>query len=100
MSWCAANKQPPINRGLLESVADELIIFEGPVAWGGREIYMKITTSEARAEAIMLTLRLWLRLLPKDKAAWLRASALLEAKSIGHPDITEEVEWLFHNLTL
>lgn len=59
---------------------------------------MKLATSEARAEACMLLLRLWLRLLSSDDAAWLRAAAMLEAQNIGHSDVTEEVEWLFHNL--
>lgn len=61
---------------------------------------MQLTTSEARAEACTLLLRLWLRLLPEGEAAWLRAAAMLEAKDIGHPDITEEVEWLFHDHAL
>ncbi len=33
-------------------------------------------------------------------ARWLRIASLLEAKSIGHPSVTEEVEWLFHGLKL
>lgn len=59
-----------------------------------------LSTSEARAEACTLVLRLWLRLLSEREAAWLRASAMLEARDIGHPDITEEVEWLFHGHAL
>lgn len=59
-----------------------------------------LTTSEARAEACTLLLRLWLRRLPKKEARWLRAESMREAKNIGYPDITEEVEWLFHGLKL
>ena len=64
---------------------------------------MRLTTSEARAEACTLLLRLWLRRLLEtsaEDARWLRIASLLEAKSIGHPSVTEEVEWLFHNLQL
>jgi hypothetical protein len=61
---------------------------------------MQMTTSEARAEACTVVLRLLLRSMPKTKAAWLRAASLLEAENIGHPNVTEEVEWIFHNLRL
>ena len=61
---------------------------------------VKLTTSEARAEACTLLLRLILRRTPPADLAWLHAESMREARCIGHPDITEEVEWIFHGLDL
>lgn len=57
---------------------------------------MKLTTSEARAEACTVVLRLWLCRVTSHDAAWLQEQALAEARNIGHADIADEVEWLFH----
>jgi hypothetical protein len=57
---------------------------------------MQLSTSEARAEASVILLRLLLLRLTRADARQLEADCLQEAHSIGHPTITEEVEWLFH----
>lgn len=59
---------------------------------------MHLSTSEARAEASTILLRLLLRRLAREDVRQLEADCLREAQSIGHPAITEEVEWLFHTL--
>jgi hypothetical protein len=57
---------------------------------------MKLTTSEARAEACTVLFRLLLGRMASHDAAWLREQAMAEARNIGHADITEELEWIFH----
>lgn len=57
---------------------------------------MKLTTSEARAEACTVLFRLLLCRMATHEADWLREQAMTEARNIGHLDITEELEWIFH----
>lgn len=57
---------------------------------------MQLSTSEARAEACTIVLRLLLQRLSDSQAKRLLAASLLEAQSTGHADIAEEVAWLFH----
>lgn len=59
-----------------------------------------LTTSEARAEACTLLLRLLLRRINTSDLRRLFAEAFLEAEKIGEKSIAEEVEWLFHDLPL
>ena len=59
-----------------------------------------LTTSEARAEACTLVLRLILRRVVASELRKLMAEAALEAGRIRHKSIAEEVDWLFHDLKL
>lgn len=57
---------------------------------------MKLTTSEARAEACTIVLKLLLVRLPKKTVAKMHEVALEEAGETGHHNIVDEVDWLFH----
>jgi hypothetical protein len=61
---------------------------------------MQLSTSEARAEACTIVLRLILQRLNHKQAGHLLAASLEEARSTGHAAIEEEVEWLFHPAVL
>lgn len=57
-------------------------------------MHQALTTSEARAEACMIVLRMLLRLLRDDLKTQIAHLAHDEAADIGLPAILEEVCWL------
>lgn len=56
----------------------------------------KLTTSEARAEAVSIVLQILLA--GRPDCARLYEQAQREARTIGRAEITEEVAWLFADL--
>lgn len=61
---------------------------------------MLLTTSEARAEACTVLLRLVLKRMPASELRRLHAEAYSEATRIGAAAVMDEVEWLFHGVNL
>ena len=55
----------------------------------------ELTTSEARAEAATVVLRLMLVCLGVHERRWLQEAAYEEGESIGSPQIAHEIDWLF-----
>jgi hypothetical protein len=54
-----------------------------------------LTTSEARAEAATIILRLMLKMLTPKQRKKMKVGARAEATDIGVPAVEEEIDWLF-----
>jgi len=54
-----------------------------------------LTTSEARAEAATIVLRLMLEMLTSKQRKKMEARAKAEGADIGLPAVEEEIGWLF-----
>lgn len=54
-----------------------------------------LTTSEARAEAATIVVKLMLKLLTRKQRQKIAARATAEGGEIGLPAIIEEIRWLF-----
>jgi hypothetical protein len=55
----------------------------------------KLTTSEARAEACIVLLKLMLEEMGRSRRRRLKRAARKEGLTIGHPMVIEEIDWLF-----
>lgn len=63
-----------------------------------KDIYSFMTPAEVRGEAAYMVLEILLRHIPRSMCRKVMAAAYVEADSLGHEAVTEEIECLFRGI--